>query len=291
MGAARPLVRENESRPPRNRPSALPRRGRFWYVPAVLATPDRSGDFAGRFDATHWSVVLAAQASGSSSSGDALAALTQLCKTYWTPLYGVVRGRGHSVHDAQDLTQGFFTHLIENRLYARADQQRGPFRSFLLVSLRNFLANAHDHQQALKRGGGLQVLPLDEYQSVVAENLFQTCQKFPSASGEDRQFEQQWARALVRAALDRVAQEYRTARKAALFENLQAFLKGGEEPLPSYESLAAKLGIEAVTLRSHVARLRSRFREVLREEVRRTVGTPEAVDEELRELRRVLSAR
>ena len=250
--------------------------------------PEPPRDYAGRFDATHWSVVLAA-AKESRDPASALAALTELCQTYWAPLYGLIRGRGVPLHDAEDLTQGFFAHFIESRLYARADQQKGPFRALLLASLRNFLADAHDREQALKRGGEYRFLSLDEQQAATAENLFQTSHGSAFASTEDQQFERQWAQALINAALDRLAQEYRLDGKGALFGELEVFVKGGGQLPPSYETLAARLSMPPVTVRSHVARLRVRYREVLRSEVRRTVGSPEAVDGELRELLRVLT--
>lgn len=105
-----------------------------------------------RFEPTHWSVVLAA-GQGTVTPERAHAALTQLCQTYWAPLYGFVRCRGYTLDDAQDLTQGFFAHMIEHRIYTRTDQARGKFRAFLLSSLKNFLSDAHDRERALKRGG------------------------------------------------------------------------------------------------------------------------------------------
>ena len=110
----------------------------------------------------------------------ARAALSQLCQTYWPPLYTFVRSRGYSVHDAQDLTQSFFAYLIERKIYARADRQKGRFRSFLLASLKNFLADAYDRERALKRGGALDFLPLREQQAEEVESLFKHA---PSRTG------------------------------------------------------------------------------------------------------------
>ena len=104
----------------------------------------------------------------------AQAALAELCETYWAPLYGFVRSRGHAIHDAQDLTQSFFAYLIEHKIYARADREKGKFRSFLLASLKNFLGHAYDREQTLKRGGSLDFLPLDDARAEAAESLFQT---------------------------------------------------------------------------------------------------------------------
>jgi RNA polymerase sigma factor (sigma-70 family) len=242
-----------------------------------------SGD---SFAPTHWSVVLAA---GKSQAAPeiARAALAQLCKTYWAPLYGFVRRRDYSVHDAQDLTQDFFAYLIEYKIYTRVDRQKGKFRSFLLASLKNFLADAYDREQTLKRGGARDFLPLKEQQVDEAESLFQT---HSDAIGEDRIFERSWAEALVAAGLQRLSADYKTEGKEKLFQELKIFLTGAAEPLPRYADLAERLRTIESTLRSHITRLRARYREALRAEVRRTVETEAEVDGELRELLRVLTA-
>ena len=116
------------------------------------------------FPSTHWSVVLAAgRSQGEPQTAET--ALAELCQVYWAPLYGFVRSRGHTVHDAQDLTQSFFAYLLEHKVYARADRQKGRFRSFLLASLKNFLADASDRERTLKRGGGQSFLPLHDEQA------------------------------------------------------------------------------------------------------------------------------
>jgi RNA polymerase sigma-70 factor (ECF subfamily) len=241
------------------------------------------------FAPTHWSVIAAA---GESQAAPeiARAALAQLCQVYWSPLYSFVRSRGYSVHDAQDLTQSFFAFLIDRKIYARADRQKGKFRSFLLASLKNFLADAYDHEQTLKRGGGADFLPLHEEQAEEAESLFQTCSASGNASSEDHVFERTWAETLVTGGLDRLAAFYRAEGKEKLFEELRVFLTGSEAPLPSYTVLAVRLGTQESTLRSHVTRMRARYREALRAEVRHTVETDAEVDAELRELLRVLTA-
>lgn len=234
-------------------------------------------------------MVLAA-AETQTHPDEARAALAQLCETYWPPLYAHLRARGHSRHDAQDLTQGFFAYLIERKIYTRADRQKGKFRSFLLASLKNFLSDARDREQTLKRGGGHQFVPLHESQTEAAESLLQAhSSSEQGAIGEDLLFERSWAETLVAAALDRVAATYQADGKGNVFQELQAFLKVGAAPLPTYAELAVRLGIAKSTLRSHVTRLRSRYREVLRAEVRRTVNTEREVDGELRELLRALT--
>jgi len=219
----------------------------------------------------------------------ARAALAQLCQTYWAPLYTFVRSRGHAVHDAQDLTQSFFAYLIEHKIYARVDREKGKFRSFLLASLKNFLGHAYDREQTLKRGGSLDFLPLDDARAEAAESLFQTHFASGEPSGEDRLFERSWAEALVGAGLERLAAEQKTEGKEKLFGKLRIFLTGSADPLPTYDQLAVRLSLPASTLRSHVTRLRARYREFLRAEVRRTVDTDAEVDGELHELFRVLA--
>ena len=240
------------------------------------------------FATTHWSVVLAA---GESQANPEIAqtALAQLCQTYWVPLYTFVRSRGHTVHDAQDLTQSFFAYLIDKKIYGRADRHKGKFRSFLLASLKNFLGHAYGRERTLKRGGTRDFLPLNEEQVAEAESMFQTHFASGESIGEDRLFERSWAEALVAAGLEQLAEAYRVEGKEKLFQELKIFLTGSSDPLPSYAELAARLGTLASTLRSHVTRLRAQYRKALRAEVRRTVNTEAEVDEEVRELLRVLT--
>ncbi len=251
-------------------------------------SPGTVYDRADPFGATHWSVIVAA---GKTQSDPeiARAALAELCQTYWPPLYAYVRGRGYSVHDAQDLTQGFFAYLIEHKIHLRADREKGKFRSFLLASLKNFLSHAREREQTLKRGGGHEFIPLDEGRAEAAESLFQTrCSSGSSAVPEDKLFEKTWAETLVATTLDRLAATYKAEGKGDLFESFQTFLTAGADPLPTYSELATRLAVTESTIRSHITRLRARYREMLRAEVRRTVDTESEVDEELRELLRVL---
>lgn len=240
------------------------------------------------FADTHWSVILAAERTQTDPEF-ARAALAQLCETYWSPLYTYVRGHGYSVHDAQDLIQDFFAYLIEHKIYARTDRQKGKFRSFLLASLKHFLSHARDREQTLKRGGGRDFIPLDEGRAEEAESLFQT----HSSSGgstlpEDKLFEQTWAKTLIARALDRAAAAYKAEGQQGMFETFQTFLTVGADPLPTYSELAARLAVAESTVRSRVTRLRARYREMLRAEVRRTVDTEAEVNQELHELLRVL---
>ena len=240
------------------------------------------------FAATQWSVIVAAGKTQTDPES-ASAALAQLCRTYWPPLYTYVRSRGYSVHDAQDLTQSFFAYLIEHKIHLRADRELGKFRSFLLASLKNFLSHAREREQTLKRGGGREFIPLDEGRAEAAESLFQThCSSGRTAFPEDKLFERTWAETLISTTLDRLAEAYKAEGKENVFESFQSFLTVGADPLPAYSELAARLAMTESTIRSHVTRLRARYREMLRTEVRRTVDTESEVDDELRELLRVL---
>jgi RNA polymerase sigma-70 factor (ECF subfamily) len=253
---------------------------------ANLNTPAGNGQgHSDVFPSTHWSVVLAAGRSQAEPQM-AEAALAELCQVYWAPLYGFVRSRGHTVHDAQDLTQSFFAYVLEHKVYARVDRRRGRFRSFLLASLKNFLADAADRERTLKRGGAQIFLPLHEERAQEAEALFQT---HSGMSNEDRLFDRSWAEALVAAALERLLADYKREGKEQLFNELRMFVAGGAEPPPTYAELGLRLGIAESTLRSHVTRLRARYREALRAEVRRTVDSEAQVDQELRELLHVLT--
>ena len=176
--------------------------------------------------------------------------------------------------------------VLEHKVYARVDRGKGRFRSFLLASLKNFLADTADKERTLKRGGAQIFLPLHEEQVQEAESLFQT---HSGMRNEDRLFDRSWAEALVAAALERLSADYKRDAKEQLFRELRIFIAGGAEPPPTYAELTDRLGITESTLRSHVTRLRARYREALRTEVRRTVDSEKQVDQELRQLLHVLT--
>src|SRR5215472_6303801 len=249
-------------------------------MPAVLQTRTRDNSFA----STRWTVVRQA-ADSQTASQHALSALTELCQIYWRPVYVFLRRQGVAQHDAQDLTQGFFVELIESRAYTRADPAKGRFRSFLLGALKHFVGHQRDRDQAQKRGGGALPVQLDE-RAIAEADMYAASSRKWSADGV---FEREWAAALLRQALNRLGQEYMVAGKAALFESLKVHLTGDEAAAVSYEEMAKRLGRGATTLRSDVARLRTRYRAILREEVSATVIDPRDVDEELRLLRQVMA--
>jgi RNA polymerase sigma-70 factor (ECF subfamily) len=227
------------------------------------------------FATTHWSVVLTADAQGTSA---AQAALAKLCQAYWFPLYAFVRRRGYSAHDAEDLTQDFFARLLRERIVSRADPQRGRFRSFLLANLKNFLANEWDRAQAQKRGGGQVMFSLD-YDS--AETSYRS--EPASTLTPEALFDQRCAMALMERALERLEKENGAGDRSAQFNLLKKFLTS-EPSAGDYQAIAAELQatVGAVTVAVH--RLRARFRYLVRAEVAETVASAADVDEELRHL-------
>jgi DNA-directed RNA polymerase specialized sigma24 family protein len=236
---------------------------------------------AGRaeFATTHWSAVLAA---GHATEATARRALEQLCRAYWYPLYAYVRRRGFGPDEAQDLTQSFFQRLIEKQVLALADRHRGKFRSFLLGSLNNFLANEWDKSQRLKRGGAVSILSLD---AVPAEERYQL-EPVDNATPEVL-YERRWAQAVLEQAVGRMEAEYERNGQGARFAVLKDFLMGDSGKV-SYDAAAQRLNLTVSALTSAVHRLRGRFRDVFREEIAHTVATPIEVDEEIQHLMAVL---
>jgi RNA polymerase sigma factor (sigma-70 family) len=247
-------------------------------VPGTLKTGGAA------FASTRWSVVGACNAD--SASEEAEAAVAQLCRDYWPPLYSFVRRRGFSPADAQDLVQGFFGHFLRNKIYARTDSARGKFRSFLLASLKNYITDIWYRENAVKRGGGREFIVLDAEIGAV-EELFQS--ESAVILEEERHYEQRWATTLVTRALESLRADFRSGSKAKIFEKLEPFVCGGTR-LPRQEEVAEHLSIPIDTLRSHLSRMRARYRALLREEVARTIGIADDVDEELRHLSEILIA-
>jgi len=232
------------------------------------------------FVSTRWTVVL--KAGDSATSAQALSALSELCQIYWRPLYVFLRNKGYGREDAQDLTQGFFAHLIENRGYARADPEKGRYRAFLLAALKNFIADARDREHALKRGRGIIPEKLDDE----TEAEIARAAKWQA----DEVYDREWAASVVRQALDRLAQECALTGKGQLFGYFVPYLAAPEEsPIP-FEEMARRSHQAVTTLRRERARLRVRYRAILRQEVRGTVHEDAEVDEELRYLCHALAA-
>src|SRR5438093_4204489 len=230
---------------------------------------------AGSFATTHWSVVLLA---GQPDSPQAAEALEKLCRIYWYPLYVYVRRQGNSPEDAQDLTQDFFARLLEKHYFAKADRDRGKFRTFLLRSLKNFLINEWKRAGRLKRGGDRTFLSID---ANVAEDRYAT--EPANEANPDAAYEQRWAVTLIEHVLATLRRDYSAADKAQIFEELKGFIWGDKSTAP-YAVIAAHLNLPEGTVKVAVHRLRQRFRELLRAEVAHTVARPEDIDGELRHL-------
>ena len=237
-------------------------------------TPSPSPEFL----TTRWSVVLAAGGSQPSASD----ALATLCKTYWFPLYAFVRRKGYSLHDAQDLTQSFFSHLLEKQRLASLHPERGRFRSFLLVSLKNFLANEWHRAHAAKRGGQTAFVFIDDQE---AERRYGD--EPANRLSAEQIFDRRWALALLERVLDSLRQEMVLVGKSAHFEALK-FTLTGETGAP-YSEIASQLGTSEGALKVFVHRLRERYRSLLREEIAQTVETDAEIDDELRHLVAALS--
>jgi len=230
------------------------------------------------FVTTQWSVVLAAQ--GRSPAADA--ALEKLCRTYWWPLYGFVRRNGYKPEEAQDLTQGFFEMLLERRDLDVVRKEKGRLRSYLLVSLKNFLGKARRREMAVKRGEGRALVPLEELVARERADL----EPADSVSA-DKIYERRWALTLLEHVLTRLESEYRTAGNAQLFDPLKELLSD-EPSRRSQGQIATELGMTENAVKQAFHRLRRRYRQLLRDEIVQTVAVPGDVEDELRHFISVL---
>lgn len=234
------------------------------------------------FESTQWSLVVAA---GQRVSPEAQQALSELCHKYWLPLYGYVRRRVHDLHEAQDLTQEFFCRVLDRNLFAAAQPERGRFRAFLLTSLKHFLVNEREKANALKRGGGQVPFMLDFADGESRLSHIATVDDSP-----ERQFDRQWATALLDQVLSRLRAEFREAGQERQFDELKSFLAGGRDQPDGYARAGESLGMTADAVRVAAHRLRQRYRELLRNEISQTVAQAGDVDDEIRDLFQVLAA-
>jgi RNA polymerase sigma-70 factor (ECF subfamily) len=242
--------------------------------PSAFSDRTRSG--AARFQTTQWSVVLKA-------GEGAEEALLRLCRSYWTPLYAFSRRRGLSSHEAEDVTQSFFAHLLEHRSFTSVAPTKGKFRSFLLVSLKHFLDNEWRKDRALKRGGGRSFVSWEEMAPRDREIADPSSAELPA----EKLFDREWALALLERVMKQLEKECAVARKAELFERLKETLTAeGEDGL--YRQIAADLNMSEGAVRVSAHRLRRRFGDLLREQIGKTVADPAEIDAEIRELFAVL---
>jgi len=234
-----------------------------------------------QFATTHWSVVLAACGGEDSTSQQALA---ELCQAYWYPVYAYVRRRVSDVHQAQDLTQGFFAGLLERRTIGTADPNRGRFRAFLLTACKRFLVNEWHKAHAVKRGGAQRRLSLDfesgksKYVAAAVDTLT-----------PERLYEREWAIALLARVIEQLKEEFSNKDKLLRFHQLKQFISGSHSP-EAYVTAGQSLGISAGAVKVAAHRLRERYRELLRREVAQTVDGPQEVDDEISSLFEVLGS-
>ena len=226
-------------------------------------------------------MVLRARETESEES--ARQALSGFCEAYWPPLYSFLRHRGYPSADAQDLVQGFFAHLLEQHTLTRVDREKGRLRTFLLTSLQNFLFNEYDRVRALKRGGGRQVVSIEEHLPEAEASMLAS-----SHLSDAGCYDLVWASNIVTRAWQRLQNEFVAEGKAEWLEELRPFVAGGSVTPPNQEEAAGRLGVQIATLRTWLSRLRQRFRESLRAEVASTLSDPADVDGELRHLYQIL---
>ena len=215
-------------------------------------------------------------------------ALAQLCQMYWRPIFAFVCRNGHSIEDAQDLTQDFFLMVLEGHLLERADPNRGRFRSLLLKALKNFLSDQRDKQRARKRGGDIQFIRWDEWMAELPSQFSisaRDSEKWPA----EKIFDVRWAATIVERALNRLGEECEQRGRRRVFDVLSSCLAAEREDV-SYSSFSKTLGIPETAVKRLVHQLRKRYRHLLREEVAETVETPKDVDDELRYLCAALAA-
>jgi DNA-directed RNA polymerase specialized sigma24 family protein len=238
---------------------------------------DSDAGKGGQFITTHWSAVLLSaqsQAPGSDKARE------EFCRLYWYPLYAFIRRRGYNPDDARDLTQGFFLFILGRKALQRATPEKGKFRSFLLGSLKNYLSNEYQRENAIKRGGRIDFVPVDfsngedRYSREPADSL--TPEKI---------FEANWAMTLLERAIEQLKAEYSAQGKGTIFETLRPYLDlSGIAQAPSYEAAADKLKVTGAGVKTLIHRFRKRYSEILREAVAQTIADPTQIDDEIRSL-------
>jgi len=232
------------------------------------------------FATTRWSLVLDASSELTPRGRQALATL---CELYWYPLYAYLRRRGHSAEDAQDLTQGFFAHMLDKHALHMVDRARGRFRSFLLASLNHYLSNMRDHDRAQKRGGGTPQISLD---GVTAEDRY--LREPADRWTPEKVFDRNWALTVLDRVFRRLRTDLQAEGKGELFQHLHVYLTG-EEGRVVYSEVGATLGISEGAVKVAVHRMRRRYRDLLHQEIAHTVVTADEVELELQYLIAALS--
>ena len=226
------------------------------------------------FTTTHWSVVLEARG----ESPAAQQALERLCRTYWRPIYGFVRRQGTHPEEAKDLTQGFFALILERKDFQSVRQEKGRLRSFLLASLKHFMANERRDARTIKRGGGRMLIPFDEIASDDSTEFDRS-----EMLSADLLYDRRWALTVLERVFARLREESQRSANASLLERLNELLSD-EPDRPSQAEIAREFGMTENAVKQAFHRLRQRYRQLLREEVAQTVATPAEIEDELRHL-------
>lgn len=227
----------------------------------------------GAFQITRWSLILAAS---QPDSAEARAALARLCEDYWYPVYAFLRRRGYDRDRAKDFTQELFAQMIEKRSFEVADRERGRFRSFLLACLRHLLSHEYKKDHAIKRGGHLTFVSLDE---VLAENRYNA--EPADDMTPEKLFERRWAMTLLDQAMEELKREYIDSGRGRQFEALHPFITGASDSSTSYAEIAASLNLNENAARQAAFRMRTRFGDLLRARVALTVASPQELEAEL----------
>jgi RNA polymerase sigma factor (sigma-70 family) len=259
--------------------------------PQCLFVEGKNGDQrAGEsreFVTTRWSLIFSA-ANPDREQQRVHNALSELCRTYWRPIFSFVRGRGYSIEDAQDLTQDFFATILKNNWLQHADRDRGRFRSLLLRSVQNFLINAAEKTNAHKRGGDVDFISWDEWMREPPSPLSLPTRALESLPPE-RIFDLSWAMTVVEHALQRLREECESKGKLWLFQALSPHLTEERDEL-SYANLSAELKMAETAVKKQLHNMRQRYRSLLRDEVSQTVEDPSDIDDEIRYLCASLAA-
>ena len=247
-------------------------------VTSLIAIGGNAHHGAASFTTTHWSVVLEAQG----ESPAAQEALEKLCRTYWRPVYSFITRQGARPQEAEDLTQGFFALLLQRRDFNAVRKEKGRLRSYLLTSVKHFVASEQRRAMAVKRGKGQWLIPLEELGAIERIEM-----EPADPLSADRLYERRWAVTLMEQVLNRLKDEYRAAGNAALFDSLKQLLP--DEPgAPSRAEIAAQLSMTENAVRQAFHRFRQRYRVLLRDEVAHTVAIASDIEDELRHLISVL---
>jgi len=242
-----------------------------------LRAPHEAGE---RFEETAWSVVIA---TGATTPARAETAMGELCRIYWRPIYAYLRRTGYDTNDAQDLTQSFFQHLLQNETLRRVSRDKGRFRNFLLGTLKRCLADEQMQRHTLKRGGRIQFISTDDLEAEELHHL-----RADHEAAPDEILDARWAGVILERALDKVRAECAAEGKAGFFETLSPFLEG-TKPHVSYQEVADRMSLGLGAVKTLIYRLRQQFAAAVRREVMQTVSAPHEVDDELRRLRAVFA--